>query len=602
MPKFSANSAQEITAEMTKQTKLAATFAKGYLAKLVANPPQTEQQAIDCFNSAMVTYAGEADHGSVKHPLFEDLHNHLQNVFSNENKAKEIMWKVFDKGLADGVAEYQKRNGGEMPHDTVFAAAFSDAQNVLDHYNSIGVLQSPSLALVPEIVAASMYTRLASSIPIAMPLPNVNGSGEVPLLVGRMVASKDFGAMQKGDPMDGGRGGLPFMNAKREYAMSNGGAGLVYTITPRVSYDDIEALTPDAATAAAPFKGGRVAILVNGFKVAHDAFKGHKINTGTSLLTPVQEVVLEGTAIVVSSATANLDTHAISVTFGAALPVGAVVTAEIILDYERKDNNGNYLIKPPSLDITTEEETIRSVPSYATMTVGKASLEVLRRQTGFEPLSAGIAFMQANYYLEQNLTVLRQAKRKTKAMGTVIEFDASRGVVGGQAAAYNTTAQLFGEVIRKKNEAVQKINKRTGGIAMSVDIFCTERVATLFDTLTGAYGYKRIAAAVGVDNAIVRIGQFDDGTNVYVLPKNEAPVLTDSNDLKASELLIIGRVSDPVKSPIVSTTAVPPTTREFDPEFFEQGVGIFVDSDVVINPLARYGEAMALIEMTNLPL
>lgn len=83
-------------------------------------------------------------------------------------------------------------------------------------------------------------------------------------------------------------------------------------------------------------------------------------------------------------------------------------------------------------------------------------------------------------------------------------------------------------MIRKKNEVIQKVNKRTGGIAMACDIFCTERVATLFDTLTGSYGYKRIAAAVGVDNAIVRIGQFDDGTNVYVLPKNEAPVLVDS--------------------------------------------------------------------------
>lgn len=594
MPKFSANSAQEITAEMTDQTKLAATFAKGYLAKLAANPPQNDQEILDCFNSAMVTYAGEANHGSAQHPLFEDLNNSLQG----DKKAVVIAFR----GLEDGVAEYKLRNGGEMPHDTVFAAAFSDAQNLLDHYNSIGVLQSPSLALVPEIVAASMYTRLASSIPIAMPLPNVNGSGEVPLLVGRMVASKDFGAMQKGDPMDGGRGGLTYMNAKREYAMSNGGAGLVYAVTPRICYDNIVDLTPDAATAAAPFKGGRVAILVNGFKVAHDFFKNHKVNTGISVLTPVQDVVLEGTTIVVSSATANLDTHAISVTFGAALPVGAVVTAEIVLDYERRDNNGNVLITAPSLDITTEEETVRSVPSYAKMTVGRASLEVLRRQTGFEPLSAGIAFIQANYYLEQNLTVLRQVKRKAKAMGSVVEFDASRGVVGGQAAAYNTTAQLFGEVIRKKNEVIQKINKRTGGIAMSCDIFCTERVATLFDTLTGSYGYKRIAAAVGVDNAIVRIGQFDDGTNVYVLPKNEAPVLTDSNDLKASELLIVGRVSDPVKSPIVSTTAVPPIVDNFDPENFVKGVEVFVDSDVVINPLPRYGEAMGLIEMTNLPI
>lgn len=594
MPKFAEQSPQKVTAEMIKQTHLAAVFAKGYLAVLAATPPQTEQQAVDCFNSAMVTYAGEANYGSEKHPLFEDLNNSLEG----NQKAISIAFS----GLAAGVAEYQARNGGEMPHDTVFAAAFSDAQCLLDHYNSIGVLQSPALALVPEVVAASMYTRLAGSIPIAMPLPNVNGSGEVPLLVGRMVASKDFGSMQKGNPMDGGRGGLPFMNAKREYLMDNGGAGLAYTVTPRVSYDNISTLTPDAATTAAPFKGGRVAILVNGFKVAHDSFKGHKVNSGTSVLTPVQDVVLEGTPITVASATANLDTHLISVTFAGALPVDAEVTAEIVLDYERKNNQGAYLITPPSLDITTEEETIRSVPSYATMTVGKASLEVLRRQTGFEPLSAGIAFMQANYYLEQNLTVLKQVKRKAKAIGMVVEFDGSRGVVGGQAAAFNSTAQLFGEVIRKKNELIQKINKRTGGIAMACDVFCTERVATLFDTLTGAYGYKRIAAAVGVDNAIVRIGQFDDGTNVYVLPKNEAPVLVDSVDLKASELLIVGRVSDPVKSPIVSVTAVPPTTREFDPQFFEQGVGIFVDSDVVINPLPRYGEAMGLIEMTNLPI
>jgi hypothetical protein len=593
MAKLQNQSSHEITALMVQHTHQAAAFAHRYLSTVDAKKASTTGELVDCFNSAMTIYVGEKEYGGQPHPLFEDLHNSL-----GDNK-KNIA--VVMDGLIQGVRDYRIRNGGEMPCDTVIAAAFSDAQALVNHFNSIGVMQSPALALVPEIVAASMYSRLASTIPIAMPLPNPNGSGEVPLLVCRMTAFKTFGAMTKGDPIDGSRGGLPFMTAKREFAMSNGGSGLTYTITPRVAYANYAALTPNTNTPIAPFKGGRVAILVNGVKIAHDSFKGHKVNAGTSQLVAVPDVVLESTAITATAATANLDTHLISVTFAAALPANAVVTAEIILDYERKDGNGNFLITAPSLDIATDEETVRSVQHQATMSVSQGALETLRRQTGFDPVASGIALLQSNFYLEQTLQVLRQAKRKALAYGAVVEFDASRGVVDGAAAAYNTAQQLFAEVLRKKDEAAQKINKQTAGTSFAYDIFCTERVATLFNTLSVVNGYKRLAAVVGVNNAIVRIGQFDDGTNIYVLPTNDAPVLTDSNDLKASELLVVARSSDPVRAPIVSITAVPPITLEFAPNFFEQGVGMFVDSDMVINPLERFGMQFALIEMVNLP-
>jgi hypothetical protein len=586
-----------------REIALAGEFAKRYLAQRAAKDDNGNIQGhIAAFDSVTTIETGDRRGEKEMGVLPTSLQSLFDSVGSDEGRSLIL------RGMEIGIQQYQNANGGDMPSDALIASGLSAGALALNQkdkahilkpmFDSLSYDHAESLSIVPSVVLATIATRIATGLPIISYLPNPMGSNEVPVVYARTVANKDWGAMAANDYLDGSKAAHPYVDSRRQFAMSNGGSGLVYTVTPRVHYLSYSALTPDTGSIAAPFLGGRVRILVNGVEVAHDRSKDHPTKTGTSTLQAVQGVTLESTAILLASGSASLSTHLITATFTAALPAGAVVTAEIILDFERKDSAGTPILGAAGVDILLEGKSIYAYPVQSFVYASVGAMSNIQRELNIDARAAGVAMVQAKFYLEQTVYLLKQAKAIGKAYGRTLPFDASRGVTGGAAAAYNTSAQLMSEFKSVLGQAKIAINKDVGNSISTFDLYCTDKGSILFGRLAELKGYTEIPNIVGSADAITRIGYFDDGTNVYHVPSQNG--LFDETTTSA-EVMVIARSSDPAKSMFVGFTAVPPILRDFDPTAFEQGVAIYSRNAADINPLSRFGQQVAVINMTNLP-
>jgi hypothetical protein len=578
-------------------------FVKRFMAQRASKDEKGNARGhIAAFDSATTIESG--DHRGEQN--LDLLPTSLQSLF--DSVSSEDGRAMILRGMEIGIQSYRDANGGDMPSDALIAAGLSAGAMVLNAkdkgtycksmFDSLNYDHVESLSIVPSVVLATIATRIATGLPIIAYLPNPKGTNEVPVVYGRMVANRDWGALSANDYLDGNKAAHPYIDSRRQFKMSNGGSGLVYTVTPRVHYSDYSTLTGDTGSAAAPFMAGRVRILVNGVEVAHDRSKDHPTKTGTSTLQAVQGVNLSATDILVASGTASLSTHLITATFTAALPAGAVVTAEVILDFERKDSNNVPILGAAGVDILLEGKSIYAYPINATVVASMGAMSQMQRELDLDARAAGVAVVQAKFYLEQTVYLLKQAKAIGNAYGRTLTFEASRGVTGGAAAAYNTSAELMSEFKSVLAQAKHAINKDVGNSISTFDVYCTDKGSILFGRLAELKGYTEIPNIVGAADAITRVGYFDDGTNVYHVPAQNG-LFTETTT--AAEVMVIARSSDPAKSMFVGFTAVPPILRDYDVSAFEVGVAIYSRNAADINPLSRFGQQVAVISMTNLP-
>lgn len=589
------------------QTEIARTgaFVSKYMRQRNAKDDQgVVAGPIACFDSAITVQHGENQGEQNTDLLPSSLHYLFDSIGSEEGRDSIL------RGMEIGIQNYRDHNGGDMPSDALIAAGLSAGAMVLNKHDKLSFCKPmfdsltydhvEALSVVPSVVLATIATRIATGLPIIAYLPNPKGSNEVPVVYGRLAASKDWGALEANDYLDGDKAAHPYIDSRRQFKMTagSGPTALVYTVTPRVHYSDYSTLTGDAGSAAAPFLGGRVRILVNGVEVAHDRNKEHPTKSGTSTLQAVADVNLEATDILVASGTASLTSHLITATFTAALPAGAVVTAEVILDFERKDSNGAIILGAAGVDLVLEGKSIYAYPIHAFVSASVGAMSQMQRELDLDARAAGVAVVQAKFYLEQTVYMLKNAKAIANAYGLVHEFDASRGVTGGAASAYNTSAQLMSEFKSVLSKAKISINSAVGNSVNSFDVFCTDKGAILFGRLAELKGYTEVPNIVGSADAITRIGYFDDGTNVYHVP-SQCALFTETTT--EAEVMVVARSSEPAKSMFVGFTSVPPILRDFDQTAFEQGVAIYSRNAAEINPLSRFGRQVAIINMVELP-
>lgn len=566
---------------------------------------------VQAFDSAINHINGEADEG-VCPPALAAI---FDSAFCRTNEAKVC---ILD-GIDNGIASYRAFNGGEYPSADLVASAITAGAVMVsgDHesksfFDSIsrttGISLSQfdsmtyggheSLSVVPALVSVSISSRIASGIPTIAYLPNPAGTNELPLLYGRPTASKDWGAFSQGDFLDGDMAGSHYFGNHWQFVMGNGGSGLVYTVTPRVKYLDASALTPDTGTDAAPFLGGRVRILVNGLEVAHDRYKGHAVKAGASALVAVEDVTIGVTPVLVASGNANLTTHLITVTFDDTLPVGAVVTAEVIFDFERKGTDGKGILTPPGVDIDLVGESLYATPMRALVTATIDAITQMRNELGLDPRAAAMSMVQGKFYLEETVRLLKASKQRAVSSDRTVSFDGSRGVSGGMAAAFNTSAELMSEVRKSLGKAKQLISMASNSSPAGFDVFVGNNGALLFGQLGTMSGYTVVPGLVYSTDAITRIGQFDDGTNVYHVPGNIA-LLTEGET--TAQFLVIARHSDPAKAAIVGHVAVPPMMLEYNADPFDQGAGVYSRVAGELNPIERFADQSAVINAINLP-
>jgi hypothetical protein len=513
-------------------------------------------------------------------------------------EAKEVL----AKGVEQGIQRYEQIHG-EKPTAAMVGFGIGVGASVyhkhaLDHFagiqgfDDIGNDNHEATAVVPAMTVVTIATAIANSLPIVAMQPNPIGSNTVPLVYLRLTANKKHGALASDEYLDGESAMLPYVENRFEFAATTADQ-LAYTVTCSASYADYDDMTPDAA--AAPFLGGQVAVLVNGVEVANDFARKSSKTSGTHPLIASDDLVLPNGGTV--SGLVNLDNHTVTINFTEALNPTDEVTVEFVLDYERTDSSGNPVLQPPGVNFETEYDRITAAPwrSRVTATIDVQTQLANEMSIGFVPVALGM--MQQRFYIEQNQRLLKKGKRRAIQNGRVYTFDASRGVTGNLAAAYNKTGDLIAEALKIVALARTDINKTVGASATDFDLFVTDRAAHLFMQMNGDM-FSQTGAQIGIHTQIVRIGRLADGTNVYYVP-DSARVLNE--EPTASEIMLIARSSEAAKSAFVGHVPVPPMVREANPDEFKTQVGVFGRFAARMNPLRRFADQIAVINMTNLP-
>lgn len=611
---------------VTTQSNLAA-FALNLLAASESNPNVSGSALLDSLTSAE---DGQASKMVLPPSIQKLLHleakvsdtqnaNMLDSLGCTEGTKASIYSEQKNHillGLQKGVAAYKQRHGGDMPSSGLIASALQDAANQLDELR-ISSDSSAHIATVPALTLVTIASRIANGLPIIAMLPNPIGSQTLPLINVRHIAKNDRGHLKSGDYLDGDKAAAQFIDSYFEFEMDSADQK-AYTLTATASYLD-DSQKPDPSALPLPFIKGGVAILVNGMLVATDKSTASTAsNLSTLVEVPNLALVVGGVAVKLSgSPTVDYGANTVSVGFLTALPVGVEVTATMFADYEREDN-GRPVIQEPSLNIVTEKGDLNAYPIRSSYTATIDAITQMQAELGVDVRASLIALVSGKLQLEQNMRLLKRAKRMAKANGLVYRADISRG--NDMTSAFNNTRDQAVELIPTIKMAVMGINTVSNHAATGYDIFISGSMAVLFDTLPDDTRYVPTNAALGASNQIVRIGTLQGNINVYSVPETkkfkifESGVMdvvipndpTDPADdetiqVAYGELLLIARNVEAAKSIFVGHTPCPVIAREYLGEKFKSGVTYFAKQCADINPISQYANQSALIEVINLP-
>ncbi|MCK4090668.1 hypothetical protein HCY66_11385 [Acinetobacter radioresistens] len=549
---------------------------------------------------------------------YDSCHSEGEKLGDIEGVIPKVLIDIFDSihpdgkayvlgGIEAGIKGYQAANGGEMPRADMVASALSaglQAAKEIDAYDSANGTQlnaagMESNAVVPSATVVEIATRIANSMPLVAYLPNSNGSNVVPIIYGRNIAKNTYGEIKAGDFLDGPGASLQYFDPQFEFAaVQDANDPKTYTLSPTIAYADNLKRTPAPNAKPLPFIGGRVRINVNGVEVGNDATQNHAKFQGESAIIPVpgHKLKIGNVEVKMVSGTADLDDKTISVTFAEELPADTEVTINLIADYEAKDADGKPVLTVPSLDIDLIARQVLAYPMRAIYRATREAIGQMQRELGVDPRGAVAAVVTSKFALEQNIRLLKVAKRRAKGFGRVLPADLGRG--NPNTSAYNSTSEQARELLVTISSAKVMINKLLDITPAGHDIFVTDKMSVLFDNLADDTHYRKIGSAVGAPNQIVRIGSIDGNINVYHVPADSG-LLTEIND--AAEIMIVGRGSTATRNPFVGFVTSPMTVRESNTVDFEDGVTINGVQASELNPLERFADQVVIIEVTNLP-
>lgn len=520
-----------------------------------------------------------------------------------------------DGAIKVGISQYQYCHGGDLPHPSVIASALSNGvaiakkvrsfnpsaaqayQSLEQGFDDISNTHQESVSIVPALSVTTIATTIAYASPIVAIIPNSNGSNEVPIVAARFVTDRSFGAMDKHDYLDGVQAAKPYAEGRFRFALSNNGSGTVYTAVAHTQYADYAAKTPDTNAPLLPFIGGNVSIRIGGKEVAHTRNRGKSKLSGAISAIAEKSAKIAGEEYSVASSIINLDTKAISVTLNKALPAGVKLEVCLIADFEARDSLNKFQLEPVGVSIDPEYETLLSAPVVTQIRASKLLVNQISNELNVGFVGTALGLMQGKIYLEQTVRLLGEGKERAVYNGREFTFDASRGVTGNLAAAYNTSGDLFGEFMKYLEAAKTGIVQDSGGATVGFDLYVGDSAKIFFAQLSSDKMPVKTGATAG-HGQIVRIGTLADGTNVYHVPSS-AGVLTESG--QAFEMLLIGRGNEPVRNPFIGFTEMPLTVSEAAPDPREQLMALMGSQAAELNPLDRYADQFALINAINMP-
>lgn len=572
----------------------------------------------------------------------------FDSSFARSAGVDKIQQAVFD-GLENGINEYKRRHGGDTPSNTIIQAAFDSVANTftskdertqdalakmigLDSANLTADHHAP-MGIVPAMVLVTMMNSVANALPIVAQLPNPNGSQVVPLVFGKSVANKRWGAMNQGDDIDGKKSGLPYLENRYTLLMTKENAKFSTPVhiglTPAaVNGKRNVYFTADKATDKAPFLGGAVVVLINGTPVADDRHTLHETKSGISNILPIKgqavevwdETTQSNKKFYVKSGRADLDNHTIEVEFddsnGNHIPDDKmVVEVEVVFDYERKNSTGQYILTPPGIEMEFFPYEIYARPSRSDSVITIDALTQMQNELNIPWQAAVLSSLQQKYMVEQNSRLLREAANAAR-------LDPKRTTThsGYKAGVQNTTlADKVSDIIISIGKGKAALANRINEPVAGVDVFVGIETAPLFNALP-ADSYTPTGISYGDNSSIYRIGKLNDGTNVYYVPQSFGvtdapdgltftglPAKDPSDQTKDYWFLTIPKVTVPAKAPFIGHTAVAPMVNFVGGNgsgstMYEQKIERYARVAAEHNPNPRYRHQVQIVELQKMPI
>ena len=566
------------------------------------------------FDSLCATHPAGREAGLNEMPLS------LKTIAQNSIMADRIQY-AFD-GINDGIEEFKLRNGGREPHPMVVttaldmaAIALSGAKdgNIDYSFDSLTLGHHESNSVVPSAVQVIISLAIAQSLPIVSMLPNPMGSNEIPIVFGQTEAGITLAAMTKGDLIDGAKAGLPYFENRHRVIMEPTANAGEFEVTFTTAYD-VEAL-PNGLTVfrvnknapAAPFLGGRVDVYLRGKKILSDNGRNHKTFGGVGILHNVfgqrdGNIVMGANEYTVTKATADLSTHKVLVQFDPAdeVPAANEVTVDLIYDYERKDDNGNRILKEPSTDMSFDYDSLLAFPNRARSAASIDAITQLANELGINWLAAAQTIMMRRHKTEETARLLRTAVEiclysADPEKGNVVTYDfKTNGIAPTNIPEASSKVNQYLDIARTRLS--EKLNFGVAGY----DIYVSKKGASFFGGM-GATEYEATNAPYGDSVTIHQVGTLK-GSNaaVYFVP-DSMYVFNEKFDDASARALIVPRPISPAQAPFVGFTAVPPMLLTATPDAYEREVDVYSRGAADVNPVEKYSDQFILLEMLNLP-
>lgn len=510
-----------------------------------------------------------------------------------------------DKAIQWGIESYQHKNGGELPHPSVIASAITAGTTIaqktdettVSGFDDVSNLNYEQASIVPALTVVTIANVIANALPMVAMIPNVNNSVRIPVVAIRLSTDSNFGAMKKGEYLDGDKAGMPYAEGRFKFALTSTDQK-TYNVVAHTLYADYAKRTPDTDSPILPFLGANVSIRINGKEVGTTRTdRSASVMSGTIQAHSNQKTAtIAGKTYSLTASSINLDNGEISATFSDALPATAVVEVALVADFDKKDTKGkDYLIDPVGVSFAPSYDDIQAVPSAQQIHLNFNVQNQLANELGFGFLATALASIQGKMFLEQNIRLLGDCKDRAVYNRRQSTFDITRGVAGGLTAAYNTTTDMMGELFKFINKAKLKIRQASGGSTVRFDAFVGDSGLVFINQLSrDKFTPTGLSASYG---EIVRIGTLSDGTDVYHTPTSQGLIVEGDT---STEMLIVGRGSEPVRNPMIGCMVVPPTIRQAGKDTREVLLGVHTEMAADLNPLDRYADQCAVIKIVNL--
>lgn len=575
-------------------------------AEVTANQTATRQaQAYYLSDSKVHNHENGFDSMHIepnKRPLV--LQNLLEmSVFKNslDQNGFDSLVKSVDEAVQAGIAGYKANNGGLLPSAELIALALETGKQAVAEYDSMTNLQPDLAALAPAVPAVTILNVIASGCPIIAYLPNAKASYSVPIIFLRLATDARRAGLNQGEFLDGQRSGQPYLSGRYEFLLqANASNDKAFSVIARSDYKDADAskMLPDEDSVLLPFQTANASILLNGIEIAHArGLRPNSEYTGkdVKLLSADADIVIDGKAFEFVSGKVNAKTSQIDVVLNNPLPTGSKLTVRLRADLNAKDGNKQFRLNTVGASLVPMYDFVQAGVTRFGVTFAPEVNEQISNELNIGVIPYVLGALQSTYFLENHIRLLIEGKKLALGRNRRRQFDAQRSVVGNLTNAVNSSGDIIAELEKYINASKMEIAQSSGGVSDTFVLYVANAMATWLKCLDSSKYTS--TNAISTNGKIVQIGMFADGTAVYHTP-NPQGVLTETET--TAEVLLVGRSQDAVQNPCVCSLVKPPTIETALPDPREGYYGCIVVDAIELNPLEKFREQFAVIEIINL--